>query len=422
MPIPTPSDGHSPTDAAAKVLADPTAYADEQRLHAALTRLRSHTPVAWVDCPTYRPFWAVTKHADIMEIERNNKLWINGPRPRLASAEADDLSRAQIEAGRGLRPLTQMDAPQHSVMRAIGAEWFRPKAMRALKTRVDELAKRFVDQMSTTVECDFAESVAVNYPLYVIMSLLGLPESDFARMLKLTHELFGRDDEELRRGATQGDTLAVVRDFFNYFTRLAARRRQKPTDDLASAIANACIDGRYLSEMDLVSYYVIIATAGHGTTSDAISGGLLALIEHPDERERLRGNANLMSTAVEEIIRWSTPVKEFMRTATADTEVRGVGIAAGESVYLSYVSANRDGDAFDDPFRFDVGRNPNRHLGFGHGVHFCLGAGLARMEIDSFFTELLPRLKTIELAGTPELAATTSVGGLKRLPIRYAFS
>jgi len=405
-------------DEAAKVFADPTSYADEPRLHAALTHLRAHAPVSLVDCPPYRPFWAITKHADIMDIERENMLFTNWPRPVLTTAEGDEQ-----QAAVGVRTLIHMDDPQHRVVRAIGADWFRPKAMRALKIRVDELAEIYVDKMISAggdvCECDFVQEVAVNYPLYVIMSLLGLPESDFPRMLTLTQEMFGGDDEELKRGATLEEQLQVLLEFFGYFNALTASRREHPTEDLASAIANACIDGERLSDVDTASYYVIIATAGHDTTSATIAGGLQALIENPDQRKRLSDNLDLMPLATEEMIRWVTPVKEFMRTATADTTVRGVPIAKGEAVYLSYVSANRDEDVFADPFRFDVGRDPNKHLAFGYGVHFCLGAALARMEVNSFFTELLPRLKSIELNGNPELIATTFVGGLKHLPIRY---
>jgi cytochrome P450 len=180
------------------------------------------------------------------------------------------------------------------------------------------------------------------------------------------------------------------------------------------------LDGEPLSDIDIVSYYVIIATAGHDTTSAVISGGLQALIENPDQRERLRDNMNLMPPATEEMIRWVTPVKEFMRTAREDTTVRGVLVAAGESVLLSYASANRDDDVFEDPFRFDVGRDPNKHNAFGYGVHFCLGAALARMEVNSFFSELVPRLESIELTGDPQHIATIFVGGLKHLPIRYS--
>lgn len=409
------------TDDAARVLADPTAYANDARLHGALAHLRAENPVAYVDNPPYRPFWAITKHADIMAVERANDLFLSEPRPLLATAEADDLFKAQLEAGIGLRTLIHMDDPHHRKVRAIGADWFRPKAMRALKVRVDELAKRYVDRMRDIgPECDFVTDIAVQFPLYVIMSLLGLPEEDYGRMHMLTQEMFGGDDEEFQRGKTPEDMLAVLADFFNYFATLTASRRAQPTDDLASAIANGRIDGESLNDMDTASYYVIVASAGHDTTKDAISGGLHALIENPGELQRLRNDPALMGTAVEEMIRWSTPVKTFMRTAAEDTTVRGVPIAKGESVYLAYVSGNRDEEIFADPFRFDVGRDPNKHLSFGYGVHFCLGAALARMEMNSLFTELLPRLESIEPAGPPELTATTFVGGLKHLPIRYS--
>ncbi|BBY28288.1 cytochrome P450 [Mycolicibacterium sediminis] len=408
-------------DDAAKVLADPTAYADDARLHTALTHLRANNPVAWVDNPPYRPFWAITKHADIMAIERDNELFISEPRPLLSTAAADDYAKAQLDAGMGLRTLIHMDDPHHRKVRAIGSDWFRPKAMRDLKVRVDELAKRYVDQMRDMgPECDFVTDVAVQFPLYVIMSLLGLPEEDYGRMHMLTQEMFGGDDDEYKRGTTPEEQMAVLLDFFGYFAQLTAARREKPTGDLASAIANGRIDGEPMSEVDTMSYYVIVAAAGHDTTKDAISGGLHALIENPGELDRLRADPSLMGTAVEEMIRWSTPVKEFMRTATADTTVRGVDIAKGDSVYLAYVSGNRDEEIFDDPFRFDVGRDPNKHVAFGYGVHFCLGAALARMEMNSLFTELVSRWDSIELAGTPELSATTFVGGLKHLPIRYS--
>ena len=402
-------------DDAARVFADPMSYTDEAKLHAALHHLRINAPVSWVDVAGYRPFWAITKHADIMAIERANTLFTNSPRPVLMTAESDEL-----QAGVGISTLIHLDDPQHRVVRAIGADWFRPKAMRAMKVRVDELARRYVDQMMAAGnECDFVQEVAVNFPLYVIMSLLGVPESDFPRMLQYTQELFGNDDAEFSQGASKEEQLAVLLDMFGYFNALTAARREHPTEDLASAIANARVDGEPLSDIDTVSYYVIIATAGHDTTSATISGGLHALIENPDQLTRLRDDPELMGTATEEMIRWVTPVKEFMRTATEDTTVRGVPIAAGESVLLSYPSANRDSDVFTDPFRFDVGRAPNKHVAFGYGVHFCLGAALARMEVNSFFSELVPRLVSVELNGGPEHTATLFVGGLKHLPIRY---
>jgi cytochrome P450 len=409
-------------DEAAKVLADPTAYADDARLHAALTHLRANNPVALVDNPPYRPFWAITKHADIMAIERANNLFLSEPRPLLSTAAADDFAKEQLDAGIGLRTLIHMDDPHHRKVRAIGADWFRPKAMRDLKVQVDLLAKRYVDRLRDIgPECDFVTEIAVNFPLYVILSLLGLPEEDFPRMHMLTQEMFGGDDEEYnKRGKSPEEQMQILLDFFAYFSQLTASRREHPTEDLASAIANGRIDGEPLSDVDTASYYVIVTSAGHDTTKDAISGGLLALIENPSELARLRQNMDLMPTAAEEMIRWSTPVKEFMRTAAEDTTVRGVPIAKGESVYLAYVSGNRDEEVFDEPFRFDVGRDPNKHLAFGYGVHFCLGAALARMELTSLYSELIPRLESIELAGKPELSSTTFVGGLKHLPIRYS--
>lgn len=409
------------TGAVADVFADPTAYADEDRLHAALTHLRDKRPVAWVDKAPYRPFWAVTKHADISGIERDSDLFISSSRAVLAASQEDDLAAADLEAGIGLRTLMRMDGRSHRKMRAIAADWFRPKALRDLEERVDTLAARYVDRMHDIgPECDFVPDIAVNFPLYVIMSLLGIPERDFPRMLRLTREMVGGDDAEYRRNNNPQGRVAIIADFFQYFSELTLSRRRTPTGDMASAIANARIDGALLSDADAASYYLLIAVAGHDTTKAALSGGLLALIENPGELARLQSDPGLMGTAVEEMIRWSTPVKEFMRTAAADTMVRGIPIAKGEAVYLAYASGNRDEEVFDDPFRFDVGRVPNRHLGFGRGVHFCLGAPLARMEMNSLFSRLIPRLDHIELAGRPEFLATTFVGGLKHLPIRYS--
>jgi len=401
---------------AAKALAQPAVYTDDVRLHGALAHLRAHCPVARVEVPDYNPFWAITKHADIMELERAHTLFTNSPRPILVTAKGDEL-QANVNS------LIHMDDPQHRKVRAIGADWFRPRAMRALKIRVDELARTHVDRMREAGgACDFVQQVAVNYPLYVIMSLLGVPESDFPLMLKLTQELFGFADDEYKRDGTVDGKLPALMEMFEYFTALTASRRDHPTEDLASAIANARVDGELLSDLDTMSYYLIIATAGHDTTSATISGGLHALIDNADQLARLRRDMDLIPLATEEMIRWVTPVKAFMRTAAEDTTVRGVPIAAGESVLLSYPSANRDEDVFTDPFRFDIGRDPNKHLAFGFGAHFCLGAALARMEVSSFFTELLPRLTSVEIAGTPELTATTFVGGLKHLPLRYTLA
>lgn len=417
------TDTMSPDDAGLALI-DPAAYADPGRYHAAAELLRRRSPVHWVDGEGVRPFWAITRHADVMEIERNHEIFLNGPRPLLMPEAAE---RYMAENGGELRTLIHLDDPDHKQQRAIGANWFSPRAMRRLQVRVDELARRYVDRMAELgTGCDFASDIAVHYPLYVILSLLGLPESDFPRMLQLTQELFGGADPERRRGQSDEERLATLLDFFAYFQKITADRRATPTEDLASAIANATVDGEPLSDLDTASYYTIVATAGHDTTSSTIAGGLHALIEHPAERARLTDalaadgrDAKLMATAIDEMIRWVTPVMEFMRTATADYDLHGTTIKQGESVLLAYPSANRDEDVFADPYHFDVGRDPNRHLAFGHGIHFCLGAALARMETRAFFTELLPRLTSIELAGDPEYVQTIFVGGLKHLPIRY---
>ena len=403
-------------DDAAKVFATPSAYTDEKKFHSALTHLRANAPVSWVEVPSYKPFWAITKYDDIMAIERANDVFTNSPRPVLMTAEDDDR-----QAAVGVRTLIHMDDPEHRVMRAIGSDWFRPKAMRALKARAEELAKIHVDKMvKAGGECDFVQEVAVNYPLFVIMSLLGVPEADFPLMLKLTQELFGNEDDEYKRTTDEGDTMAALLEMFQYFSELTAARRENPTEDLGSAIANARVNGEPLNDIETVSYYAIVAAAGHDTTSATISGGMLALLENPDQLERLRADPGLMGKATEEMIRWVTPVKAFMRTAATDTVVRDVPIAAGESLLLSYPSGNRDEEIFEEPFRFDVGREPNKQVAFGYGVHFCLGAALARLEISSFFNELIPRLNSIELAGPSQHAATTFVGGLKHLPVRYS--
>jgi cytochrome P450 len=395
---------------AARVFTDPKAYADEKRLHAACVLLRRVSPITRVEVDGFHPFWAVTKHDDVMEIARQPERWLNAPRPALGPKrrDADDMP---------VRTLVQMDAPDHAVYRHISSGWFKPKSIQRLGDRAAELARRFVDRMATLEgECDFVTDVAVHYPLYVILSLLGLPEEDFPRLRQLTQELFGNADPELSRGP---DLMATLVDFFEYFQRLTEDRRAHPTDDLGSVIANAEIDGKPIGILEAVGYYVLIATAGHDTTSSAIAGGMHALIEHPDQLRRLRDDPSLVPTAVEEMIRWVSPVKQFMRTATHDYVLRGVPIPAGDSVLLSYPSANRDEDVFDRPDVFDVGRDPNRHVAFGFGAHYCLGTHLARMEARALYKELAPRLRSIELAGEPAYMETLFVGGPKHLPIRY---
>jgi len=402
---------------AGMVFVDPAAYADEDYFHRSCAMLRREDPVHWVEGPGFNPFYAITKSADIFDIEARNQIFLNEPRPVLGRAE-DDARRAAN--GDMLRTLIHVDDPEHRELRGVTAEWFLPKNLSKLEDMLAMYAKRYVDKMAEMGNsCDFARDIAMYLPLNVILSILGLPESDYGRMLKLTQELFGSADEDLQRSGDPSDLIAVVQDFFAYFTKLTEDRRANPTGDMASVVANAKINGEDLTLMQTISYYVITATAGHDTTASAMAGGIHAFIEHPDQLKRLQSDMSLMNTAVDEIIRWVTPVKHFMRTATEDYALRDKVIKKGDSVLLSYPSGNRDEDAFNNPFAFDVGRSPNKHLSFGFGVHYCLGAMLARMELRAFYKELLPRLRSIELAGEPKWMKTIFVGGLKTLPINY---
>ena len=404
-------------DDAGQVFTDPTAYADEARFHAACALLRREAPVHRVEAEGFNPFWAITKHADVMEIERRHDFWLVAPRPALGPKAVDDQRAGE---GMPIRTLVQMDAPDHPVYRRITSDWFKPRTVGRLGDRIAELAKRYVDRMADLGgECDFVTDVAMHYPLYVILSILGLPEDDFPRMLTLTQEMFGTNDPELARDRSPQAMQETLLEFFEYFQGITADRRAHPTDDLASVIANAEIDGEPIGALEAVGYYVIIATAGHDTTSASIAGGMHALIEHPDELRRLSDDPTLVTTAAEEMIRWVSPVKQFMRTATDDYVLRDVKISAGESVLLSYPSANRDEDVFANADSFDVGRQPNDHVAFGFGAHYCLGSHLARMEARAFFAELAPRLRSVELAGEPSYMETLFVGGPKHLPIRY---
>lgn len=402
---------------AGRVFVTPQAFADMDRFHEAAAMLRRRAPIHLVEDPNYPPFYVLTKHADVWEIEHHPEIWLNAPNSILADKVAVGIQQRQGEV---LRTLVNMDGPDHKAYRKLTADWFTPRNLARLEADLAKLARRSVDHMAELGnECDFAQDVAVWFPLQVILSLLGLPESDYPLMLKLTQEIFGAQDPEFARGNTPEELFTVLIDFFQYFGALIEDRKVNPTEDLASVIANASFDGKPMPMLDQASYYVILATAGHDTTSSSMAGGLQALIENPEELERLRNEPSLVASAADEIIRWVTPVRHFMRNAIAPYELRDHRFESGDAVLLSYPSANRDEEEFQDPFRFDVGRTPNRHLAFGTGVHYCLGAMLAKMEIRALLAELVPRLRSVELAGEPQLSSGYFVGGLKHLPIRY---
>lgn len=368
----------------------------------------------------FQDFWAVIDHAAVLEIEKQPALFTNGPEPVLTSS-------GQI-AGRKavIKSLIHMDAPDHNQYRKLISSWFKPRTVGGLEPRLDELSVKALKKLEEAKgEIDFAVDVALPYPLEVILAILGLPESDYPRMLMLTQQLFGQEDPDLQRGEASPEMQAqIITDFNNYFAELTAARRNAPTEDLASVIANGEIDGQGLPDLETMGLYIIIATAGHDTTSSAMAGGLRALIEHPDQLAKLQADPEThLSNAVEEMLRWTAPVRHFMRTAQEDTEVLGQKIAKGDWLYLSYKAANLDPKVFDEPLTFDIERNnADRQISFGYGVHFCLGAQLARLELRSLFGHLLPRLEHVELAGDPTTMKTTFVGGHKTLPIRYSLN
>ncbi len=402
-------------------MVDPAHWGDEGWVHAQFAWLRANAPVRRMAPDGFEPFWSITRHQDVMAVEGDKRRFINDPRPILAPKLTEAL--LQHLAGRRhlVRSLVQMDDPDHSKYRALTQPWFMGSNLRKLAGRIDELATLYVDRLGELGgECDFVKDISTWYPLRVIMTIFGVPEEDEPLMMRLTQELFGSTDPDERRAIEPESLMDVVADFEAYFQELSRSRRANPTDDVASVIANAQIDGEPLPAHETNGYYIIIATAGHDTTSSSTAGGLHALIEHPEELAKLRATPEQhMATAVDEMIRWVTPVRQFARTATEDCQVGGVDFKEGESCVLWYPSANRDEAVFEDPFKFRVDRPDVRHLAFGYGAHVCLGQHLARMEMAALFRELLSRVDHLELNGEPRYSQTVFVGGLKSLPIRY---
>ena len=405
-----------------KKIAYPETYADEKELHDIFTFMRREDPVSWVEPDQFRPFWAITKHEDIIEIEKQNELFINDPRTTLMDIPTEDAIK-EFTGGSHLlvRSLVHMDNPDHQLYRSLTQKWFAPPNLESLKKDIRNIAKEYVNKMvDHGNECDFAKDVAIFYPLRVIMSILGVPKEDEPRMLRLTQELFGGRDEDMIRDESETSSESnTITDFFEYFNALTEDRRKNPTNDVSSVIANAKINNEQLGHLEAMSYYIIIATAGHDTTSSSTAGGILALIENPDQLLKLKNNPSLMTSAVEETIRWVTPVKNFFRTATQNYDLKDREIKKDDSILLCYPSGNRDEEIFDDPFKFKVDRSPNRHLAFGHGAHLCLGKYLAKIEMEIFYEELFKKIDNIQLNGEPEWVKASFVSGLKSLPIKY---
>ena len=402
-------------------LIKPENWAKEQWIHEQLEWLRKNDPLRRIEPNGFDPFWNVTKYHDIKEVEQNKTVFINDPRPVLSPNMINALIQQLAGRKHLVRSLVQMDDPDHMKYRRLTQGWFMGTNLRKLQAEIDALADEYIERLASMGgECDFVKDLAIWYPLRVIMTILGIPKEDEPLMLKLTQELFGSSDPDIARSFEPMEIMNVVKDFESYFNELSEERRKNPTDDLASLIANSKIDDKTPPELETNGYYMIVATAGHDTTSSSVSGGLLALIENPDQLEKLRADTNqLMPTFIDETIRWVTPVRHFMRTATADYELRGKKIKAGESAILWYPSANRDEEVFDKPFEFRVDRKDAKQIAFGFGSHVCLGQHLARMEMSILFEKLIKRLDHIELNGQPQYTQSTFVGGLKSLPIRY---
>jgi|TARA_B110000238_G_scaffold69719_1_gene76438 cytochrome P450 len=392
-------------------------WSNVDNAHVIYTDMRKNDPVSLIETDEYKPFWAVSKHADIIEVERQHEKFLNTQNSVLIRRKDEEIRAANPAQ---MRTLINMDGVEHAEFRRLTQDWFLPQNLKTLEAKVTQIAETFVDRMlATGGECDFVSDVAIWYPLRVIMMILGVPEEDEALMLKLTQEIFGSEDPDMQRKGTDEQRMQFMMDFFNYFNKLTADRRANPSDDVASVIANAVMDGKPIGEMEALGYYVIVATAGHDTTSASTAGGLLALMQNPEQMKKLRNDISLLPQAIEEMFRWETPVKHFLRTATEDYTLRGKSIKEGDRLMMMYASGNRDEDVFDNPFEFQIDRRPNKQIAFGFGVHRCLGHLLAKMEMNAFYKALLEKTTDIQLNGDPAWVHATFVSGLKRLPVRF---
>ena len=403
------------TDIDALELVDPERCARDGYPHEVWTRLRAKAPVAYFAPAGYEPFWAITKHADILEISKQPL--------RFSSAQG-----ITLRAAGAMIPPSEMvvllDPPRHGPVRRVANGRFTPRAIRGRRDDIERIAVGILDEAvpkGATGELDFVERIAAPFPLAVIAWILGVPSDDWELLFRWTNEVIGKNDPEYRRpGESPGQTIKRARgEVHTYFARLIEERRRDLQDDLVSELIRGEIDGAPLTEVQLVSYCELLVEAGNETTRNAISGGLLAFCDRREEWEKLRDRPELLTDAVEEILRWASPISHFTRTATEDCEVRGVKIRAGEQVALYFASANRDEEVFDDPFAFRVDRRPNPHLAFGFGEHFCMGAHVARVELEMVFRHLLARLDEFEVSGTVERLSSIVNGSIKHLPLRY---
>lgn len=427
-------------ESVAKQIILPEGHRDETALFAAYRWLRENNPLGIGNIEGYDPIYLVSKHADIMEIERQPDIFSNGggsdnpggANPILTSRAGDEFTKS-INNGslRIVEVLSYIDPPEHTIVKDIAADWFRPNNLKKWETSIRDLAKESVARLlATDGHIDFVQDFAVHYPLHVIMSLFGVPESDEPRMMALTQDLFGNADpdaarediEPLTPAAAAQQWAAAMQDFYKYFGALLEDRRSNPRDDLATLIATArTAEGEYFPPETYYGYFIAIATAGHDTTSSTMAGGIHALAQDPDLLHRVQGDLSLIPALVNESLRWASPVKHFTRTAVRPYTLRGQSIVPGDRFMMLYQSGNRDTDVFDEPDVFNIDRRPNKHIAFGYGPHMCLGQHLAKIELRIMMEELLPTIESIELSGETKVMQTNFVGGLKNMPVGIVF-
>jgi cytochrome P450 len=428
--VSTPNQPHSIERGEFKMITDgtellaPAYYGANGAPHSIWTRLRHEAPVHWCEPAGYQSFWAITRHADICEISKRPEDFSNAADGIVILSDEQRSTREDEGSFGQMRTIIEMDPPEHRDFRKVASHWFTPRALSKIDAAIDRSARDVVDRLAGETgegECDFAIDVATAHPLRILSTALGVPRDQEPDILRLTNELFGAEDPDLqRKGQDRQQAIqALGLELFQLFSTIIEDRRQSPRDDLATIFANAEVDGKPMGPMETFGYFLIIFSAGHDTTKNALAGGLQALIEDPEEFQKLRNDPSLVNKAVEEIVRWTSPVNYMKRTAMRDLEVRGQKIAAGDHLALFYASANRDEDLFENPFEFRVDRNPNRHLGFGIGEHFCLGANFARRSQAAILRELVDRLEWAEVVGEVAQIHSSFVVGLKSLPVRY---
>lgn len=387
--------------------------------HEELAKLRREAPVYWNPTPDVLTpgagFWLITKHRDILQIEKDPTLFSSHHGLTITDTPPPSAGPAWAMITNGL---AHLDPPEHPRHRQLIVPSFTPRAIAAMEARIRELAIEVVDRACELGDCDFAAEIAVRFPVSVVLGeVLGLPREDFARAIRWSDVVIAPEDPEFPRWAA----AQVVEELYAYALSAFASRRKQPTNDVLSVLAHTrTADGTTMTEEMFARYFWSLAIGAFDTTASTISGGMQALLAFPPEHAKLLQDPTLVTTAVEEMFRWETPTIYFRRTATADTEIGGKQIRRGQRVVMCYASANRDEDAFSNPEVFDVGRRPNDHLAFGHGPHFCLGAGLARTQVRVLFEELVKRQLHVESTGPVRRARSNFQNRIKRMPVRIS--